>query len=69
MRRDFLEPIGWHLVLGGLLMVFITAILTVFRGDDPTATWQAFLQIYLFAFVMLFGGIGLLKWIGTWPSQ
>jgi len=67
--ETFIEDVGWILVLNGLFAVGVTAILAVFRGDDPTATWQAFLQIYAFAFGMVWAGFAILKWIGAWPSD
>jgi hypothetical protein len=66
--RDKIKDIGWGLVAYGLILIVLTALLALValvRSPDPP--WQAYLILYGFAFVMIWGGFGLLKRVGAWP--
>jgi hypothetical protein len=63
--RDKIKDIGWGLVAYGLILIVLTALLALVRLPD--LPWQALLILYGFAFVMIWGGFGLLKRVGAWP--
>ena len=65
--RDDVEAIAIYLVMIGLMMVFGTIVLAVSRDAD--AAWQGYARIYGFAWVMIYVGIRLFKWLGVWPSR
>ncbi len=72
MRQDLkdaisedIEAIAVILVMVGLSLVFITVVLAGFREAD--AAWQGYARIYGLAWVMIYVGIRLLKWLGVWP--
>ncbi len=66
-HREEIEAIAVYLVIVGLLMVFMTIVLAVFRDAD--AAWQGYARIYGFAWVMIYVGIRLFKWLGVWPRD
>ncbi len=63
--RDDIEYLALYLVFGGLGVVFATVVLAAFREAD--APWQGYARIYGLAWVMIYVGIRLFKWLGVWP--
>jgi len=72
MRQDLkhaisedIEAIAVILVMVGLSLVFMTVVLAGFREAD--AAWQGYARSYGLAWVMIYVGIRLFKWLGVWP--
>jgi len=65
--RDQIKGIGWGLVAYGLILIVLTVLLALVRSPDPP--WQAFLILYGFGFVMIWGGFRLLVRAGAWAAR
>ncbi len=37
MQLGFSESLGWFLIIGGILLIFLAIILTISRNDDGTS--------------------------------